>query len=269
MCGGRRSAAAGLVVGLLAGATILAAPPTALANRGPSLYSRIQTYLQRRQGAVGVAVYDEVAHTLMTFNGSLTGFTASIVKVDILETLLHQTRGRLSTQQRSLARGMIEHSDNDDATILWQQVGGGNEVAAYNRLLGLTATTPDPDGLWGLTTTSASDQVTLVRALLHHSRVLTDAARRYAQHLITHVEADQRWGVSMGPPKHIRIGLKNGWLPVAQDHDRWAVNSIGFVDGHHSSYEIAVITQHDPSESYGIDTIEHISNLVWNDAATS
>lgn len=255
---------------LVAAAVVAVTPATAHASRGPSLYGQIQRYLATRHGSVAVAVYDRVAHTTMILHPGLRGWTASIVKVDILETLLHRTRGHLTSQQRSLARGMIEDSDNGDAQTLWDEDGGAHGLDAYDRRIGLTGTRPNQAGHWGLTTTTAQDQVTLVETLLHRSSALTSASRRYARRLMTHVTTSQRWGISGGVPPHgTRIGLKDGWLPVSEDHGRWAVNSIGFVSGHHSSYVVAVITEHDPDEEYGIDTIEHISRLVWGDVATS
>ena len=77
------------------------------------------------------------------------------------------------------------------------------------------------------------------------------------------VTRSQRWGISAGPGADAVFGLKNGWLPVASDHDRWAVNSIGWVRATDRRYQIAVLTAHQPSEGYGIQTIEGLSRLVW------
>jgi hypothetical protein len=78
-----------------------------------------------------------------------------------------------------------------------------------------------------------------------------------------HVTSAQRWGVSAGPAATADVGLKNGWLPVASDGFQWAVNSIGWVRGSGRRYQIAVLTAHQPSEAYGIATIEALSRLVW------
>ena len=145
---------------------------------------------------MSVAVWDGVAKDLMVVHPKLRGRTASIVKVDILETLLHKTGGHLTEEQRETATSMIENSDNDSATDLWNQDGGAPGVHAYNDDLGLKQTTPNVD--WGLTTTSAADQVTLVRELLHSSPLLTTSGRRFQRTLMRHVEADQQWGISAG-----------------------------------------------------------------------
>jgi Beta-lactamase enzyme family len=214
-----------------------------------------------------VAVYDRVAKQLVLFHPKVRGRTASIVKVDILETLLHRTGGHLSEDQRETATSMIENSNNDSATDLWNQDGGAPGVLAYNDDVGLKQTTPNVD--WGLTTTSAADQVTLVRELFRHSALLTSSGRSFERGLMRHVEADQRWGISGGVPSSAVVGNKNGWLPVSEDHNRWAVNSIGWVHGDGKSYVIAVITQHDATEGYGRDTIHHISRLAWQHATVA
>jgi hypothetical protein len=230
-----------------------------------TLHHAIATYIAHREGAISVAMFDGNTRHLMLVHSKLRGRTASIVKVDILETLLHRTGGHLTEDQRETAHEMIEHSDNDAATDLWNQDGGAPGVEAYNDDLALKQTTPNAD--WGLTTTSAADQVTLLRELLRHSTLLTNSARHFQRYLMRHVEADQQWGISAGVPKSATFGIKNGWLPVPKDHDRWAVNSIGWVRGQSKRYEIAVITQHNDTEGYGIQTIEHIARMAWRHAA--
>jgi beta-lactamase class A len=227
-----------------------------------SLRQAVKEYVNDREGAITAAVYDNVAKRLIVIRPKTRGRTASIVKVDILETLLHNTHGHLSTKQRRTAKAMIEHSDNDAATELWDEDGGASGVRSYNNDVGLKQTDPDVD--WGLTRTSAADQVTLVRTLLRHSKLLTNRSRTFERRLMRHVEADQRWGISGGLPSNATFGIKNGWLPVDEDHDRWQVNSIGWVRGDGKRYEIAVLTEHNGTEGYGIATIEHIAGIAWH-----
>lgn len=229
----------------------------------PSLGSLLSAYAATREGSVSVAVYDDVAHQEVRVHPRDRMVTASIVKVDILQTLLHQRGGHLSEDERELATRMIEQSDNDAATDLWNDVGGAAGVARYNSELGLKQTHPQSNGEWGLTRTSAGDQVALVRNLLVASPLLSPAAQTFARYRMRHITSSQDWGVSAGPTPGTVVGLKNGWLPVASDDYRWEVNSIGWVRGDGRRYEIAILTAHQPSEGYGIQTIEHLSRLVW------
>jgi hypothetical protein len=233
---------------------------TALTS-SPSLRQIVASYAATRHGAIAVAVYDGVAKRLVVVHPAVRVRTASIIKVDILETLLHRTKGHLTTEQRETAARMIENSDNDAATDLWYQVDGSPGIDAYNDKAWLSQT--EPSIHWGLMRTSAVDQVKLVRLLLHPNRLLSDSARRFQRTLMQGIEDDQRWGISAGVPESVTVGMKDGWLPVGEDHDLWAVNSIGWVHGLGRSYAIAVLTEHDPSKGYGIDTIEHISRTVW------
>jgi hypothetical protein len=242
--------------------------PSGSAAPSRSLHEAIADYVKARHGTVSAAVYDNNAKQLMVFRPKVRGRTASIVKADILETLLHRTGGHLSDDQRETATAMIENSDNDAATKLWDEDGGAPGVKAYNDDLGLSQTTPNVD--WGDTETSAADQVTLVRELFNRkSTLLTKSSRSYQRMLMRHVEADQRWGIGAGVPTSASFGNKNGWLPVDEDHDLWAVNSIGWVRGNGKGYEIAVITQHNATEGYGITTINHISGITWRHASTT
>ena len=168
----------------------------------------------------------------------------------------------LDQETAEVVRGMIEDSDNGDATQLWDRVGGASGISAYNKLVGMNQTDPNTDGYWGETTTSALDQIKLLRQLVDKHGLLDSASRRYQLGLMKNVVSGQNWGVSGGIPAGVSVALKNGWLPLSSDTD-WEINSIGRIKGEGRWYLIAVLTAHDPSEEYGIDTIEGISSLVW------
>lgn len=222
-------------------------------------------FIDSRSGDITAAVENLRTGRTYLWNPRERAETASIIKADILETLLHQTmvsHSPLDQETAEVVRGMIEDSDNDDATQLWDRVGGASGISAYNKLVGLTQTDPNTDGYWGETTTSALDQIKLLRQLVDKHGVLDSASRRYQLGLMKNVVSGQNWGVSGGIPAGVSVALKNGWLPLSSDTD-WEINSIGRIKGDGRWYLIAVLTAHDPSEEYGIDTIEGISSLVW------
>jgi hypothetical protein len=76
------------------------------------------------------------------------------------------------------------------------------------------------------------------------------------------VESGQNWGVTGGVPPGVTVALKNGWLPLSAND--WQVNSIGYISGDGRNYVLAVLTDDDPSEAYGISTIEELSGLVFS-----
>jgi hypothetical protein len=138
--------------------------------------------------------------------------TASVVKVDILETLLHQLHGGpIPGADVPTAVAMIEDSDNDDATALGNQDDGAPAVAAYDRLVGMDQTTPNV--AWGLTTTSVGDQLKPFGELLETHALIDQGAQRFALGLMENVTPSQAWGVSGGVPSGVSVALKNGWLP--------------------------------------------------------
>ncbi|MEY9940589.1 serine hydrolase [Streptacidiphilus sp. MAP5-3] len=191
--------------------------------------------------------------------------TASICKVDILATLLlaRQDDGHtgLASSQLALATRMIENSDNDAADALFRQAGGAWGLTEANTRFGLTDTSVDAPS-WGLTRTTASDQLRLLREVFTSNSALDRSSRTLIQQLMGQVEPDQAWGVSAVPGTQAE--LKNGWLP--RPDGSWVVNSIGGVTpatGH--SLLIVVLTDDDPTEDAGIALTETVAR----DAATT
>jgi beta-lactamase class A len=226
----------------------------------------LRQYIDSRGGDITVSVENLRTGRTYLWNPGERAQTGSIIKADILETLLRQSmvsHTPLSEETAETVRGMIEDSDNDDATDLWNQVGGASAISAYNRLAGMTQTDPNTEGYWGETTTSALDQIRLLRQLVDGHGLLDSASQRYQLGLMENVVSGQNWGVSGGMPAGVSVALKNGWLPLTSDTD-WEINSIGRIKGDGRWYLIAVLTAHDPSEQYGIDTIEGISSGVWS-----
>jgi len=231
-------------------------------------------FLAGRRGSVLAAVYDVRTGQTWRLGSSAAQPEASVVKLDILETLLARPQGAaLSPADQALARSMIEDSDNDAATSLWDEDGGAAGLTYYGDRAGLTQTTPSQcvtcAGFawpgWGLSTTVPQDQLTLLKQLVvpGPSPLLSGAARSYALSLMEHVAAGQRWGISGGVPAGVTVALKDGWLPLDAAATDWQVNSVGWVSGDGRDYLIAVLCTGNPTEQYGIDTVSALSSLVW------
>ncbi len=225
----------------------------------------MRRFLHARSGNVTAAVENLWTGRTYLYRPGVREITASIVKVDILETLLRRLavrHQRLTPGLAGTAQGMIEHSDNNDATTLWNDVGGAPGVAAYDARAGLRQTRPNV--AWGLTTTTPLDQIRLLREIVGHPSQLSRGAQLYSLSLMSHVESDQRWGVSGGVPGRVSVALKNGWLPHGSG---WQINSVGRIKGDDRDYLLAVMTSGDPSEGYGIGTIQGISAIVFRELA--
>lgn len=181
--------------------------------------------------------------------------TASVVKLDVLAALLlrAQDTGRpLTAEQRSQATAMITKSDNKATDALWNAIGGAPGLDAANRRLGLARTTAGTDGLWGLTQTTAPDQLALLRAVFGAASPLGAEARNYAAGLLAAVEPDQRWGVSAAGGV---TGLKNGWLPRSAT-GLWVVNSVGLVSAGGHQVLLAALSSGNADMAAGVSLVE-------------
>ncbi|AHI00799.1 serine hydrolase [Kutzneria albida] len=241
--------------------TTTATPPPATSSGGPAkspddaLAEALAPVLANLTGQLSVGVLDVSTGTSASYNGKQSFTTASIVKADILAVLLLQTQQQgisLTSGQQQAAQQMIENSDNDSATALWDEAGSEAGMRAANTRFGLTATDPGADDYWGLTTTTVGDQLQLLTALTTSRSPLSQAARSYAIGLMSNIEPDQVWGVSAAADRGTTPVLKNGWLPVDADNDLWAVNSIGQVVSGGHTFLIAVLSGSQPDEDTGI-----------------
>ncbi|MFC9861909.1 MULTISPECIES: serine hydrolase [unclassified Streptomyces] len=217
---------------------------------------------------LSVAVLDTGSGTGAVYGDGAAYDTASIVKVDILAALLlrAQDEGRgLSDAERTYAAAMIGRSDNASATRLWRVIGGAEGLDAANVRLGLTGTAAAR--AWGLTQTTAADQVRLLRAVFDGDgdsesaqgtagvSVLSRASRAYVRRLMGRVEADQQWGVSAAGDAW---ALKNGWMPRTTT-GLWDINSIGRVRAGGRDCLMAVLCDGQPTKEAGITLVEAVA----------
>lgn len=236
---------------------------SARATGNPFASAALRTWLAGRHGRATAAVYDIQTGREYLYNPQYAMKTASTVKVDILATALHLAQlahHPLPANEAAAAVPMITQSDNDAASALYHDVGGWSTIGPFNKSIGMTRTTPNPEGYFGETFTTAADQITLLKQIMLPGGELSPASRRYEYELMRHVIPGQRWGITGGVPATARVAIKNGWLPEATG---WHVNSIGRVQGDDRDYLIAVYTEWDPSWAYGIDTIEQIAAASW------
>lgn len=241
-----------------------------------SPFASLAGYLAHRSGQVTAAVYDARTKRTWLLHPGMVQDTASIVKVEIMGALLREaelTGKPLTQSQRALMITMIENSDNTAATTLWAQAGGPSVIGRFDRSIGMDQTTPSTLAFipgtqlpgWGLTTTSARDEVTLVSEFAYPNVFFNSADRAYGLSLMEHIESDQSWGITGGVPlAGTIIALKNGWVPIPPSN-LWQVNSIGWIRGHGRNYVLAVLTQGSPTQGYGEATIEAIAARVYAD----
>ncbi|WP_432082962.1 serine hydrolase [Streptomyces sp. WAC 04229] len=212
---------------------------------------------------VGVAGFDPGAGVTAAYGAG--GFeTASVVKVGILAALLLRARdaGRvLTVAERAHAVAMVERSDNDSASALWRAIGGARGLDAANERFGLTGTAGGEGTLWGLTRTTAVDQVALLRHLfVADGSELTADARAYVTGLMGRIADGQRWGVSAAADGSA-WALKNGWLRRSTT-GLWVVNSVGRVTSGGHDRLVAVVSRGSATLAEGIALVEAAARAV-------
>lgn len=233
------------------------------AANNPFAGTALRGWLAGRHGEITAAVYDIETGQEYLLNPRDTEKTASTIKVDILATALHLAQLKhqpLPANEAAAAVPMITQSDNDAAANLYDDIGGWNAIGPFDKSIGMTHTTPNAQGYFGETYTTAADQIALLKQVMLPGGELSRASRRYEYELMRHVIASQRWGITGGVPSTAAVAIKNGWLPESTG---WHVNSIGRVQGDGRDYLIAVYTSFDSSWAYGIDTIERIAAAAW------
>ncbi|MGW7255111.1 serine hydrolase [Streptomyces sp. NPDC054834] len=271
------------VAGLLAAGTV-DPPPAAAAARSDAATTRSDpataAFLERvrpqgkEQVTAAALDLDDTGRTPAVYGDDIPYDTASIVKVDILATALLQAQdaGRsLTAQDRARAEVMIERSDNDAANALWRRIGLASGLDAANKRLGLTSTKGGSGAEWGLTRTTASDQIRLLRDVFGAgsgrggaSPALDQASRTYIRTLMARIAAEQAWGVSAAADSG--WALKNGWLQRTATK-LWDVNSVGEItaDGHH--YLVAVLSHGSTTMGDGVSLVERAARAAVSSAA--
>jgi Beta-lactamase enzyme family len=239
----------------VSGATILggSAPRTAAnASLNSQLAAALGPEVSTDPGTLAVGVIDTATGRQAVYNAGIRFPTGSIVKADILATLLlqHQRNGSsVVAQGATLATDMIENSSDAAARSLWRLVGGVAGVESANHILKLTHTSLGPAGRWGLTSTTVSDQLQLLTDLTSPRSPLDSASRAYAVSLMEHVAPGQRWGIPAAASPGARYAVRNGWLP---DQRLLAVDSMGVVRRNGQELLIVVLSRGNPTLAAGI-----------------
>jgi beta-lactamase class A len=250
------------------GSAVLTAPGSIPFPSAPQENERLTAALapvrRHRSGTFAAGVIDAATGAVAVYHGGRLFHTASIVKADILATLLLQRQragARLGKRQRVLAAEMIEDSDNQAATELWNAIGRASGLRKANRKLGLRHTTPGAGDYWGLTSTTVDDQLRLLADLTARNSPLSVRSRSYELSLMRHVAADQAWGVAAAATPGTRSAVKNGWLPDG-GHTSWVINSIGVIHDQGHQILVVVLSKDQPSESAGIAQAEAAARAV-------
>jgi beta-lactamase class A len=253
--------------------------PAPREQRGATLTRALEPLLPGGSTRLAVAVLDldSADQEIASYAANEPFETASISKLGILAALLLQAQDdkrTLTAAERDNAEGMIRTSDNDAASTLWQTIGKAQGLNTAHKRLGLSSTHGGPGNHWGLTRTTATDQIQLLRAIFSPKppatrtpHALTPQSRTYIQHLMTRITPDQNWGISAAASPGSHWALKNGWLQRTTTN-HWIINTTGQITVHGHHYLLTILSNGHTTMKNGITLIEHTAKAAIGAATT-
>ncbi len=263
----RRSARAACAVLVVLGALVLGSPPASAdtcAYQDP-FTPEVRRALAARWGGhdLTAEVYDVRTGCRFRYQPQIRSTTASVLKVEIMAGVLlrAQNQGRGLTQaERDLIHPMITRSADPPASQLWSSLGGINGMEALDRSFSMGQTTHASP--WGLTRTSAHDQVELIRQIIFGQYgPLQATGRSEARSYMQQVVPSQRWGITAGVPSGWAVPLKNGFF--SSQCCRWRANTSGAVlDPGGGGYAVTILSDGWPDLASGIPAVEDVSRAI-------
>jgi beta-lactamase class A len=211
-----------------------------------------------------VAVLDRKTGQRYSFQGTAKFDTASVVKASVLACLLLRAQDKdrdLTASEKSLTGHMIRESDNNATTTLFGQLGKVNGLTKCDKRLGMTQTLVSPS--WGLTRTTADDQVRLLSEMVDAKGPLEKESQTYAYGLMSTVLDADRWGVpSIAKPGETAT-VKNGWDTRSADGGLWAINTIGRIVSADKKTDVslAVLSHKNQTKEAGIALVEKVAAM--------
>lgn len=214
---------------------------------------------------VSIALYNNKTgeSVMYTPRGSATGFyNASIVKVSIMGQYLLTHNLPMNSTAAYMARLMITQSDNNAANYLYHAGGWANGLQSFYNWMGMYNSTANRQNLWGLNTTSASDQLKLLNGIYYQRTMLPANKLNIITNLMGQVSSAQRWGV--GNVYGASVQVKNGWLPLGNGSSNAVINSLGHIKNNKVDYTLAILTNGNKTQGSGINLVNRIGATTFN-----
>lgn len=211
-----------------------------------------RAYLVHRVGRTAFAVVDTEgrargAHVHRRF------VSASVVKAMLLVGYLRElvrANRPLGLRSRALLYPMIHVSDNAAATAVWHRLGN----AGLYRIAGAAGMTDySVSGSWATSQISAADQA---RFFFRLDGLLPSRFRGYARRLLSGIAGYESWGIPRVARPYWHVLFKGGWRSTALGQ---LVHQSARLERRGRTFSVAVMTDGDPSMSYGIGTIEGVT----------
>jgi beta-lactamase class A len=227
---------------------LLAQPPPSPVVPSDRAVAQARAYASHRRGRVAFAVVD--THGRLRGHHSARRYrSASVIKAMLLVADLERHSGRgIGAHEKRLLGPMIRRSSNKAARRVYRELGPAPVLRlarrAHMRRFALPA-------LFEARITAA-DQARFFARL---DRLVPRRHRVYARALLAHIVPAQRWGIPRGVGPGWRVYFKGGWR-------RGLVHQVARIERADVAISLAILTDSDPSEDYGHDTLQGIARLL-------
>jgi beta-lactamase class A len=210
---------------------------------------RAIAWLRQRSGVTAVAVVD-TAGVLHGWHQDQPFVTASVIKAMLLVEYL-RTHASVGSSALATLTPMIEVSDNNAAQAIYHVVGDGG-LYALARAAGMTHFAIYGQ-LFGAQLTAA-DQA---RFFYRLPDLVPPSHRALALYLLSHVVSYQSWGIpAAARPRGWDVWFKGGWRGTSIGQ---LVHQVARLHKGALTFSMAVFTNGDPSQGYGIETIQGVA----------
>lgn len=202
---------------------------------------------------LGIAIYAPALNRTFLYNADANIVMGSTFKLPILLTLLSQAeaQGRTLTQsEQDAAEAMIEVSDNDAATLLYDEINYNVGINDLMQSLGITGLQINGEA-FGYSTITPRAMTQLLTAL-DAGTFLNATDRAYVLDLMSHVDDSEQFGLGQSAPAGAQVALKDGWLA---DDSGWYTDSVGIVTLGNAHYIISIFGQQSDSLDDGWATV--------------
>lgn len=205
----------------------------------------------QREGNVGVAVVD--SHGLPRGYHAHRQFqSASLAKAMLLVAYLG-LHPRPAVSKRATLTKMIEESDNASADVIFAQVRNAG-LKAVARLAGMQEF--EVGTSWIDTEMTAADQA---RFFYAYEEYLPERARAFARRLLSGITSTQHWGIPAAVASAgWKVFFKGGWLGSKNE----VMNQAAWLEKRGIRWSVAVLTEDNPTSSYGWQTQKGVAGLL-------
>ena len=213
---------------------------------------KASNFAARRLGNVSFAVIDTTG-ALSCYRCRVRYHSASVVKAMLLVAYLNRLAGEhkeLTRDHEAYLNSMIRVSDNDAATAIYAHVGDRRLYALADQA---DMTDFHISGSWGSARITAADQAGFFARM---QELIPSEYQGYTRTLLSSIVPRESWGIpQVSRPEWLTM-FKGGWLTSRRGN---LVHQVARLEKRQLSIAIAVLTDGNPSDAYGRETITGVT----------